>query len=89
MARRGLYILPADIFAGGLRFLEGFHATLAYKYLHGFEGPIDSFERFEATLGYTFPGAPNFGFEFTYVDGLKETTLQDQEYFLGAFTVKF
>ena len=84
-----LFITPHKVDGTTLEFLEDFSVRLTYRYLHGFEGPVDSVERFEAALAYTFPDAPNFGFELTYFDGLKDTTLEDQEFFLGAFTVKF
>lgn len=72
-----------------LAFLRNFTFRLRYKYLHGFEGPVESLEQFEAALEYKITSDGKFGFELKYFDGQLDTTLDDREYFLGAFTVRF
>lgn len=88
-AELSLFVGPNAGLVDAWPFLENFDLSLRYRYLRGFDGPFDNIDQFEATLGYRFPNQENFGFEFSYFKGNKDITLEEQEYFLSAFSVKF
>ena len=73
----------------GDSFLEAFELKLDYTYTHGFEGPLDEFQRFEAGLKYKFPGAKNVGIGLSYVNGDIATTLEEEERLQAEITLKF
>lgn len=80
------------VFRGGFHpdynYLDGFSLSLGYTLLHSFDGPIDEFSRFEAALGYTFPGS-NFGVGLKYVNGHVPVSLEEEESMRAEFLVKF
>ncbi len=69
--------------------LNNFRLNARYKYLHGFDGPVENFSQFEVSLQYQFPEFPNAGLELKYFDGRIDTSLEKSEFLLGGLTLKF
>ena len=70
-------------------FLDGFSLSVDYTWAYGISGLLDEFQRFEASLDYTIPSAPNFGFSIRYVNGDVPVTLEEEESLLASFAVRF
>ncbi len=60
-----------------------------YTLLHGVNGPLDTFERFEAGAIVNFGQSENFGFSLNYKNGDLEDTLQDVESYTAGLSVRF
>jgi len=61
----------------------------SFVYMHGFDGSIDEFYRFDTGLYFNIGESKNFGFALKYINGYTDTTLQRDESFEAALTVKF
>ncbi len=68
--------------------LDKIKLSVAYKWLKTLAGPLDDFQRFSSKVEYKFGQKKNFGVELEYAKGRAETTLQDENFIKGAFTMK-
>ncbi len=69
--------------------LSQFLADVSYKYLHGFEGQLDVFKRFEASLTYYLAQQQHFGITLSYKNGHVEETLQKEELIKASLVARF
>ncbi len=69
--------------------INNFSLSANYRFEHFITGPENNFERFEVTLGFQLPSAPNFGFDLSYVTGDVDPTLENVDFITASFGVKF
>jgi len=69
--------------------LEQFGLEVSHKYLHGFIGPPNNINRFEAALSYRVPGSENYKLSISYQDGRVDDTLEDKEFWKTTLGVRF
>jgi hypothetical protein len=69
--------------------LERLNLDLANKYLYGITGPLEHFNRFDATLSYLLPGSDRYRLGVNYTIGRSDDTLQYQDYWSTVLGVRF